>query len=212
MKQSITEFELEQIKKEYFEKNIIWNKCLNNYIEKQILESFSKEDLLSLKNNTEIKYFKLKSLYLEDLKQEKDNYLNLSELEENFIEQIFYYFNWWYELQKTLNFIEKVENFYTWNHTSIKDKKTRYIDFRSIPIVPFISKFITVPWNLKNNFICPFPDHKEKTWSFHIYEKTNTFKCFWCWRWWWAVNFVEWYFWIDNKEACQKVLNIINNN
>ena len=125
MKQSITEFELEQIKKEYFEKNIIWNKYLNNDIEKQILESFSKEDLLSLKNNTEIKYFKLKSLYLEDLKQEKDNYLNLSELEENFIEQIFYYSNWWYELQKTLNFIEKVENFYTWNHTSIKDKKTR---------------------------------------------------------------------------------------
>ncbi|MFK7780496.1 MAG: CHC2 zinc finger domain-containing protein [Candidatus Gracilibacteria bacterium] len=207
MKQSITELE-----KKYFENYTYGNNYPNSNIERKILESFSKKTLSSLKNDTEREYFELKSIYLKDLRkiQQKDNYLNGSELEKYFLEQFFYYFEGGYELKKTLDFIEKVESFYIWNHTSVKDKKSKYIDFKTIPIVPFISKFVKIPGNLKNNFICIFPDHKDKTASFHIYEKTNTFKCFGCGKSGGAVNFIEGYYGIENNKACKKILSLYN--
>lgn len=46
---------------------------------------------------------------------------------------------------------------------------------RDLPILQVVAKHITVK---KDTAPCPF--HNEKTASFHIYPKTNTFKCFGC--------------------------------
>lgn len=59
------------------------------------------------------------------------------------------------------------------------------------------------PWNLIQ---CPFPAHKDKSPSFMIYSKNNSFKCFWCNKWWSQIDFILNMEWCDLKSAIEKFL------
>lgn len=64
---------------------------------------------------------------------------------------------------------------------------------REISIVDVIQQ---VTWkhldqSLSRNIPCMLPWHNDKTWSLHIYQHTNTFKCFWCQRWGSQVDFIR---------------------
>jgi len=58
----------------------------------------------------------------------------------------------------------------------------------------------------RRNIMCPLPDHKDKTPSFHIYENTNTWRCFGCWKWWTQIDFLMEYYKIPLKEAIDRFL------
>jgi len=56
--------------------------------------------------------------------------------------------------------------------------------------------------SVNRNYRCPLPDHKkDNTPSFHIYENSWTWRCFWCQKWWSAVDFIMHYNKCDTKTA-----------
>lgn len=63
-------------------------------------------------------------------------------------------------------------------------------------------------FNKNNNALCPF--HREKTPSFHIYEKNNYYVCFGCGEKGNLINFVEKRFGINFREALEKIVSDFN--
>lgn len=63
---------------------------------------------------------------------------------------------------------------------------------QEIPIRDVVARYVTLPPRARPGSLipCPFPAHKEKTWSFMIYDKTNTCKCFGCNKWGSAIDFI----------------------
>lgn len=55
---------------------------------------------------------------------------------------------------------------------------------------------------------CPLKDHNEKTWSFNVYEKTNSWYCFWCKRWGDWINFIELLTWCSRAEAIKSFISL----
>lgn len=118
-----------------------------------------------------------------------------------------YYF-WKWELidneQKALNNLQIILKTYFSENKSFKE-----IDISGIPIESIISLYSKLPGNLNRNIRCPFPDYNDRTPSFKVYKKTNSFHCFWCNRGWNIVNFVSIIEWISTKEAFKKLINLI---
>lgn len=194
---------------EYMEEVLFWRKSYYQ-IEQQILESFWKWELRQLINETEKSYYNERSPYLRELWNIKrsQEYLEASEMDKIFIEQIHYYFNWWEELDKTFEFIVRLENYYKLYHQVNESSKYRKIDYMSIPIQDIIGKYVPLPSNLKKNILCPI--HKEKTPSFRINTDKNLYYCFGCHSWWNVLNFISSIEWITTKDALKKLLFITN--
>jgi len=78
----------------------------------------------------------------------------------------------------------------------------------TVSIVDVINHYIWLnnyrKWQLLK---CPFPNHKDSTASFYIYEKSNTFCCFWCNKMWSAIDFIMNYNNIPLKKAIEIFLN-----
>lgn len=74
-------------------------------------------------------------------------------------------------------------------------------------ILDVVSKYAGLPtrYTPTHNMPCPFPEHPDKTWSFHIYDKTNSFYCYGCRRWWGIVQFVKHLKGISDKEAFKEL-------
>lgn len=180
----------------------------NTYIvEDKLLYSFSKQDLYKLIKDTNKLYLHDRLLYAQNLYMKQLKYWNedLNLLDREFIILNEYYFNWWEEIEKTKQFLERLKRFYRVNYEK-NNKSYKRVDIKSIPIDKVISMYIRLPSNLNRNIRCPF--HKEKTGSFRIYKNTNSFYCFGCHKWWDIVKFISLYENITSKEAFKKVLNL----
>ena len=198
------EIDVLSMEKEYFEKH-----PSQYQIGELILESTPRWEIYQLRVEAEDDYFVRKNVCITELNHIKKGkvYLSGSEIERYFIEKVYYYFSNLHLIEETLPFITKLENYYNihyWNQYWNKKK----IDFNWIDIVEFLSRFIKVPSNLNKNFPCVFPDHKEKTWSFRVYQKTNSFFCFGCHRGGKSVQFLQYFYWIEKSEAVKKVIKI----
>lgn len=80
-----------------------------------------------------------------------------------------------------------------------------------IPILDVIGSCISLTnYRHWDNIKCPLPDHKEKTGSFHIYEQTNTWKCFGCQKWWSQIDFLMYFYNIPLWEAIKLFIKFNN--
>lgn len=90
--------------------------------------------------------------------------------------------------------------------------KDRY-DYRDIEkakeVIPIVDIISTVAWIRINNTYrlirCPL--HEDKTASMKIYEKTNSFYCQWCSRWWSWIDFIKYFNNVTQWEAIKIFLS-----
>ena len=73
---------------------------------------------------------------------------------------------------------------YTWDQTDLNELKAR------VSISDVVAYYIPSYGSMRkwSNIKCPF--HNDSTASMHVYEQTNTFKCFWCQAGWTAIDFI----------------------
>jgi hypothetical protein len=139
------------------------------------------------------------------VKERLSKYKDLDEISEYFIEKIVNIENWWdrkKELEKILN------TFNTHLYSRLPNRRDyKRVDINEIPIANIISKYIELPSNIWRNIKCPL--HQDNTASFKIYEKTNSFYCFGCQRWWNAINFISFIEDISTKEAYKRFIDIL---
>lgn len=178
-------------------------------IEEKLLYSFSKKELRDLIEATKDSYLKEKLPYSNKLQRErmKLNYSELDELSKYFIDMINYYFSWWEEIELTKKFLDRLTMFYRVNYET-KNNYKKSLDIRTLPIKQILSLYIKLPSNLRRNIRCPFPDHRDKSASFKVYENNNSFYCYWCHKWWNILNLIAEMEWITTKEAYKKLLKI----
>ena len=191
------------------EEERIYLSTQNNYlIEKEILNSFSKEDLKNFIKDWDNTYMKEKLLYNFSLWRKFNDplYKDLWKMDKNFIEQMSYIFHWWEELDFNKNVLEKFKRHYKINYEKSNFKNHISIDIKSIPIKEIMSKYINLPNNLKWNIKCCF--HKDKSPSLKIYEWNNSWYCFGCQRWWWIVEFISEVEKCSKKEAFMKIIKL----
>lgn len=190
------------VEKEYLNKNIPY------LIEKELLNSISKDDLKILIDITKDEYLKEKLPYYNKIERDKIkiNYKELDELSKYFIDILNYYFSWWEELEISKTFLDKLERAYRINFESKNNNKR--IDIRTIPIREILWFYIKVPNNLRRNIKCIFPHHKDKTSSLKIYEQTNSFYCFGCLKSGNILNLISEMEWINPKEAYKKLTTL----
>jgi hypothetical protein len=118
-----------------------------------------------------------------------------------------YFLAWWEELEISKSFLDKLERTYKLNFES-RNVYKKEIDIQKIPIREILGLYIKVPDNLRRNIKCFLPNHKDKTASMKIYENTNSFYCFGCWKSWNILNLIAEMEWITTKEAYKKLLNL----
>lgn len=196
------------LEKEYLEINSPFR------IEKELLSSFSKNDLDILIKEFEKLYkverYKLIFEYKKRISQ--NDYKIWNDFEKYFIKMCFHYFQWWVELNINKDVIKKLKFHYKLYFTPLsKYKKFQTLDLTQIPISQIISLYAKLPDNLNRNFHCPFSEHQDSSSSFRIYENTNSFHCFWCQRWGNVVNFISKIEWITIAEAYKKLTLLYNN-
>jgi len=198
--------EIKEIEEKYLDSNSKY------YIEQKLL------NILSIKEIQEFilpKYKEYKALNInigKEVRENQNKYSNLDELSKYFIELLVKQENWWDKLEELENIL-KTFNTHLYSRLPSKRKYTKEfskIDINVIPIKEVISKYIKLPSNLRRNFKCPFPDHKDKTASFKIYEHTNSFYCYWCTRGWNSVNFISYMENITTKEWFKKFIEYFN--
>lgn len=171
-----------------------------------ILSSFSRTGLKRFIEEAENDYIKVMVPYQRQIAEIK-NKQELDEIRECFVEKFYYYFHWGEELKMNRDFIKKCTNYYKLHHTNFVNKKGyKKIDVNAIPITQIIWMYIKIPDNFRKNILCPL--HDDSSPSFRIYEKTNSFYCFGCWKWGNVVNFVAEKEWISTKEAFKKIINL----
>lgn len=193
-----------ELEKEYF------NKYSSYSIEKAILETFSKQDFIDFIKEFEFYINRKDFIYNKKLTLKIESYkkLNLTEMDKYFIETYNYIFNWWEEINNLKEVLSKIKFYYKlyfWN----LNKYSKKIDIKSIPIESIIWMYIKLPKNLNKNIKCPL--HKDKTASFRIYKKSQSFYCFWCQKWWNVINFISDIENITTKEAYKKIIKLYNN-
>lgn len=178
-------------------------------IERELIISFSKEDLKNLIEITKEEYLKEKLPYINKYERDKIkyNYSELSELSKYFIDMINYYYAWWEELDISKKFLDKLENAYKLKFEA-RDNSKKYIDIETIPIRKVLELYNNLPDNLNRNIHCILKWHNDSSPSLKVYEHTNSFNCFWCWRWWNVINLVSEIEWISTKEAYKKLIQL----
>lgn len=187
----------------YLEEKKYLNNNTSNNIKYKLLKNISKK---------EIEYFII-PLYKEfnEIKKiidkevsivKKDNKLN--NLEKKFLELLIKLEIWWNRLDELENILDLFNRLLVSKKIPKKSNFNKKIDIKDIPISQVIWRYIKLPNNLKRNIRCPL--HKEKTWSFKIYQNTNSFYCFWCGKWWNSINFISEVENISTKEAFKKFI------
>lgn len=194
--------ELEAMESEYLKKNTRWK------LEREILESFQKQELKEFIEQSEKEYMKEYMPYYHWLSRKKfrEGYQELWEMGRYCIEQFSHHFEWGKELEMHKNFLEELKAYYKEQYASRWRYKREKFDVASLSIEEVISKYISLPKNLRRNLKCPL--HKDKTASFRIYPDTQSFFCFGCNKGWNAVNFVSEIENITLKEAFKKLANL----
>ncbi len=186
--------------KEIFECYLYTNR--KYFVEQTLLNS------LSLK---EVKEF-LSPLYaernilLEKIEKEQKRFWKLNSISKYFIECL-NYGDRVEELEKLL-VVFNTHLYTRFPSKSIYKKPYKKIDINAIAISEVIWIYTRIPSNLRRNFKCPL--HREKTWSFKIYEATNSFYCFGCNKWWNAINFIAEIENTSTKEAFKKFIQYFN--
>lgn len=186
------------VEKEYLNNNT------SNNIEYKLIKDFKKEDIKDFilpiyKEYKELKY----KIDKEILIINKDNKTN--ELEKYFLKLLIEFEIWWKRIKELERIVKLFENLLSKKYyKKSKLKSFKKVDIKDIPISQVIWKYIKLPNNLKRNIKCPL--HKEKTWSFKIYQNTNSFYCFWCGKWWNSINFISEVENISTKEAFKKFI------
>lgn len=193
-----------ELKKEYL------NKYSSYSIEKAILETFSKKDFIDFIKELEFYINRKDYIYNKNLTIKIDSYkkFNLTEMDKYFIETYNYIFNWWEELNNLKEVLSKIKFYYKLNFWNL-NKYSKEIDIKNIPIETIIWMYIKLPNNLNKNFKCPL--HNDKTASFRIYKKSQSFYCFWCQKWWNVINFISDIENITTKEAYKKIVKLYSN-
>lgn len=88
------------------------------------------------------------------------------------------------------------------NTKDLLDKKKIEVN-----IVTIISVLTWKQINKTNiNISCPLPNHKDDWPSFHIYEKTNSWKCFGCQKGWSWIDFIKEFKQISLSQAIKEFL------
>jgi len=187
----------------------------NNYINTQHPYLLEKILLNELSSHNELKNF-IASIYKDyiALKEKLDKeYTDLmgtckqsSEITEYTIELLVYTFSddWkrFSYLKEILNRVDK----HLWNKKYKKQRKEyQEIDINDIHITEVIGRYVRVPKNLNKNMKCML--HNDKTPSFKIYTKTNSWYCFWCNKWWNAINFIAYMENCSKSEAFKTFIN-----
>lgn len=194
--------ELEKIEIEYMKKNTRWK------LERELLDSFQKKDLKSFIDVAYKEYMKisLPYKYILDTKKFREGYEKLWEIGKYLQQQYSYHFEWGKELEMHKNFLDKLKANYKEKYISQWRYQREKFDVASLSIEEVISKYISLPKNLRRNIRCPL--HSDKTASFRVYPDTQSFYCFWCHKGWNAVNFVSEIENISLKEAFKKLSNL----
>jgi len=178
----------------------------------QILESFSKKDLKQFISDTKGSLTFLKKYYERDLFRVKKKIWQLEELSEYFVNQMFYTFEGWYELDESEKFLNILEFYYRRNHKKYSPtalwKYKKFIDVNDIPIDQVIGKYMRFKRGLHMNQLCPI--HREKTPSMRIYKNSNSYFCYWCHSGGNAINFIADIENTSTKEAWKKFQDYFN--
>ena len=197
---------MKELEKQYLDKNSVYN------IEKKLLSSMVNQDIKEfiwyLYNEYKSIEDKQKSKILEEIK----NYSNLSELDKYFIIEFNRKFTYeWERLSELESILNRFETRVLRNNYKDSWIKTSYvkIDVNDIPITDIIARYINLPSNIRSNIKCPL--HRDRTASFHIYTKTNSWFCFWCSKWGNAINFIAEIENVNNVEAFKIFKNLYFN-
>ena len=78
-------------------------------------------------------------------------------------------------------------------HPTHKNTKEELIKKKQeVPIRDVVSHFVQLPYRARPGSLikCCMPDHNDWSASLMIYDKTNSWKCFWCLKWWSQVDFI----------------------
>lgn len=104
------------------------------------------------------------------------------------------------KLIKNLQFQLKIRDpLYSSEDISIEEMKSK------IDIVSLIENITWESIRYARKLIkCPLKGHEDSTPSFKIYEHTDSFYCPWCIRGWDHINFIEYYYWIDRRQAIKQ--------
>lgn len=190
---------IDDTKKEYLEKNSKYN------IEKTLLKNLTNNEIKKFILPLHNEYKNIEENIKHKEKETLSKYKDLDEISKYFIQEIVKIENWWDRLKE----LEKILNTFNTHLYSILPNKRDYkkIDINEIPIANIISKYIELPSNMWRNIKCPL--HQDNTASFKIYEKTNSFYCFWCQKWWNAINFISFIEDISTKEAYKRLIDIL---
>lgn len=178
-------------------------------IEQELLYSFTQRELKHFIEVLKEEYLKEKLPYAYQLwrKKCKQEYQELDTISRYFIEILEYYFAWGQEVELTKNFLDKLTMFYRVNYET-KNNYKKDLDIQSIPITEILPQYMKLPENLRRNIRCPLPDHRDRSASFKVYENTNSFHCFGCWKSGNILNLIAEMEWITTKQAYKKLLKI----
>lgn len=104
------------------------------------------------------------------------------------------------KLIKNLQFQLKIRDpLYSSEDISIEEMKSK------IDIVSLIENITWENIRYTRKLIkCPLKGHEDSTPSFKIYEHTDSFYCNGCRRWGDHINFIEYCYWIDRKQAIKQ--------
>jgi len=187
----------------------------NSYINTQRPYLLEKTLLDELSSHNEVREF-VTDIYTEytALKKKLDKeyshlinkYDQANEMTEYFIKLLVYTFSdngeRYSSLESTLNRVDK----YIWNRKyKRKNKAYRDIDIHDIPISEVIGRYIKLPKSFNKNIKCML--HNDKTPSFRIYPKTNSWHCFGCKKGWNAIHFIAEIENCSTKEAFKIFIN-----
>ncbi len=194
---------MKELERKYLEKNSIY------YIENSLLSNITNQDIKEFIWSLYSEYKSIKSNFETKILKEIKSFKELSELDRYFIIETNSRLTLeWIRVKELENILKKFEtrilrNNYKeyWNKTSYKK-----IDVNDIVITEVIGRYIKIPSNIRQNIKCPL--HRDKTASFHIYDKTNSFYCFWCSKGWNAINFIAEIENISTKKAFKLFKNL----
>lgn len=194
---------IDEIEKEYLERNSKYR------VEKDLLKNFTDSEIKDFIIPLYNEYKNINNDIENNVKERLSKYDDLNELSKYFIETWTNIENWWDRLEELENILKAINTHLYSRLPSTKSYKKEFkkININDLPITQIIWKYIKLSNNLNRNIKCPL--HQDNTASFKIYEKTNSFYCFGCHKWWNAINFISYIENLSNKEAFKRLIDLL---
>lgn len=174
------------------------------YLWLKLLSEFSRDELNDFIQPFLQEYKKLNQERENELKEAYSRYENITEIEKYFIGEMSNIFGLWVRvkyLEEILNDFNIIVRRLFPKKYSKSSKFKDPIDVQSISIIQVLRFYIHLPDNVNKNIKCPFPWHPDKSPSFKIYKKTNSFYCFWCHKGGNSIKLIGYMENLDNKQA-----------